>query len=49
MIIVYDACDENAVRAKIMYEAKYPDRKQPSHFTFLRLSKMLKETGSFIV
>lgn len=25
IIIVYSACDENAVRAKIMYEAKYPD------------------------
>ncbi|KZC06851.1 Copia protein [Dufourea novaeangliae] len=40
MTIVYGACDENATRAKILYQTKYPDRNQSSHFTFVRLSTM---------
>ncbi|EZA52390.1 hypothetical protein X777_08882, partial [Ooceraea biroi] len=48
MIIVYGMCEENAVRAKHLYAEKYPDRNQPSHSTFLRLSQMLRETGSLM-
>lgn len=49
MLLVYGACDENAVRAKIVYGNKYPERNQPSRRTFQRLCNSLIENGSFSV
>lgn len=43
MIIVYGTRDKNVARAKV-YEAKYPDRSQPTHSTFSKVNKMLEKT-----
>jgi hypothetical protein len=46
MLLIYEECGKNSVRALQLYAARYPEKTEPSRHTFARLIKNLCETGS---
>ncbi|KAG8301312.1 hypothetical protein J6590_056782 [Homalodisca vitripennis] len=46
MHFIYGFCDGNARAAQREYQARYPDRRLPSHSVFSRLHQRLVEGGT---
>lgn len=49
MLSVYGPCGENATAAGAIYVETYPQRNQPSRWTFQELSQSLRDTKNFNV